>query len=448
MKMSTLSSKHAKKKENTYFLQSCSKVVLLLCLAAFLRYLVMSSKYQTIIANHFEISTPICSWKRVQEGLFLLSRNIDPYDGDLLHETPTALIFYKIMSQNVFRDVSLMFIFFDIGTALLLYAATRHYAKQFHQEHRDRTKYPKDVHEYLPSEGYYEKVPLYVLVAFLFNPYTFLGCVGYSTAGIHNFFLALFVFGMVYGSPIVSSLALAICSSVSFYPLILLSPLYIYYSQVYKSKTKALLVVLYFLTYVYLITFYNNSLSKSFKFINNVYGSIWTVPDLQPNIGLFWYFFTEVFDHFRELFIHSFQINATILYLVPLSIKFSNRPFILTIALLFLITIFKSYPCLSDLGFVLSFLPNFLHLYAFCQQGVIVGVILFMTSCLAPTLWHLWIYSASANANFYFGVTLAYAIAQIFLVTDILFAQTKWEFTLKHGREAKIDGEDADLSLE
>lgn len=408
----------------------------------------MTSKYQTIISNHVEVSTPLSSWKRVLEGTFLFSNNVNPYDGDLLHETPLAIKFYKVMLQYVFKNVNLMFIAFDLGTGLLLCLASRKYAKEFQHKHKDKTKFPRDVLEYLPDENFSQKVIIYVLMAILFNPYSLLGCVGHSTMGIHNFFLSLFIFGMVFGSVLVSSLALAICATVSFYPVVLILPLCIYFVKIHKSKSRATLVAASFIIFVGLITLYNSNYGKDFSFVKNVYGCILTVPDLQPNIGLFWYFFTEMFDHFRDLFIFSFQINATILYLVPLSIRFRNRPFVLTVALLFLIAIFKSYPCLSDLGFVLSLLPNFLHLFSFCQQGFVVGVILLMTSSLAPVLWHLWIYSASANANFYFGVTLAYAIAQIFLVTDILFAQTKWEFSLKHGKEIKIDGEDGVLSLE
>lgn len=69
-------------------------------------------------------------------------------------------------------------------------------------------------------------------------------------------------------------------------------------------------------------------------------------------------------------------------------------------------------------------------------------------------VWYLWIYCNSANANFYFGTTLAFASAQvswyyfyfsmqkwnptifvpqIFLVTDLLFASNKREFCLREG---------------
>ncbi|XP_050294955.1 phosphatidylinositol glycan anchor biosynthesis class U protein [Anthonomus grandis grandis] len=421
---------------------------LLLTLGALLRFIIMISKYQIIISNHIEVSTPLSSWKRVLEGIFLFSKGVNPYEGDLLHETPLAIHIYKYILENVFRNVHLMFIAYDLGTGLLLYFSALKYVKDLVDEHRNKDKFSKDMWEHLPNEDFMRRLPVYVLMAFLFNPYSILGCVGHSTVGIHNFFLSLFIFGMVYGSAIVSSAALALCASISFYPVILILPLAIYFVKIHGCYKQSALSVVCFLISLLLITMYNSNFGKDFTFVRNVYGCILTVPDLQPNIGLFWYFFTEMFDHFRDLFIYSFQINATILYLVPLSVRFRNTPFILTFALLFLITIFKSYPCLSDLGFVLSLLPNFLHLFPFCQQGFIIGVMLLMTTCLAPVLWHLWIYSASANANFYFGVTLAHAIAQIFLVTDVLFTQTKWEYLLKHGKDTKIDGENGILTLE
>lgn len=63
-------------------------------------------------------------------------------------------------------------------------------------------------------------------------------------------------------------------------------------------------------------------------------------------------------------------------------------------------------------------------------------------------LWHLWIYAGSANANFYFGATLAFCTGQIFLITDLLFAYVKREFCLYHGQKIMIDGEEARILLE
>lgn len=79
--------------------------------------------------------------------------------------------------------------------------------------------------------------------------------------------------------------------------------------------------------------------------------------DLQPNIGLFWYFFTEMFEHFRTLFLYTFQMNATILYLFPLTIKLHKKPLLLATILTALITIFRSYPCIGDVAFYMSLFP-------------------------------------------------------------------------------------------
>ena len=44
------------------------------------------------------------------------------------------------------------------------------------------------------------------------------------------------------------------------------------------------------------------------------------VSDLTPNMGLFWYFFTEMFEHFRMFFLWVFQLNA-FFYCIPMTIK-------------------------------------------------------------------------------------------------------------------------------
>ncbi|XP_023017111.1 phosphatidylinositol glycan anchor biosynthesis class U [Leptinotarsa decemlineata] len=417
--------------------------------AVILRYCLMISKYQTVIANHIEVSTPLNSWKRVSEGLYLLSNNINPYNGDLLHETPFSLYIYKNILLLFQGRTDLMFITFDIITGWILYLVTRLYVNELYKnEEVTRKTYAKDAVDNLLKPDKVLMFPYYALLSFLFNPFTLLSCAGHSTTVFHNLFLSLLLLSMVQGIPIVCGIFLALCSSVSFYPVVLVIPVFLYFSNVHNSTFKALFTVKIFLLSAFLIVAFCTDLLQDFGYLKNVYGCILTVPDLQPNIGLFWYFFTEMFDHFRELFIFAFQINASVLYLVPLSIKFRKQPFLLTVAVLFLISIFKSYPSIGDVGFVFSLLPCFTHLFKYSQQGFLVGVILLVSTSLAPIVWYLWIYCNSANANFYFGVTLAFAIAQIFLLTDLLFAQVKREFILKHGKDRTVDGEDGILCLE
>ena len=52
---------------------------------------------------------------------------------------------------------------------------------------------------------------------------------------------------------------------------------------------------------------------------------------------------------------------------------------------------------------------------------------------LGPMMHQMWIYNGSANSNYFFAINLVFGVAQILLVTDLLFAQTKREFYLKNG---------------
>ncbi|WAR11372.1 PIGU-like protein [Mya arenaria] len=72
----------------------------------------------------------------------------------------------------------------------------------------------------------------------------------------------------------------------------------------------------------------------STRFLPATTGFILGVPDLTPNLGVFWYFFTEMFEHFRPFFICVFQINA-FLFTVPLAIKLKDHPIFLLTDLLF-----------------------------------------------------------------------------------------------------------------
>lgn len=81
-------------------------------------------------------------------------------------------------------------------------------------------------------------------------------------------------------------------------------------------------------------------------------------------------------------------------------------------------------------------------------HNFIVGATMLVTSILGPAVWYLWIYANSANANFYFGMTLVYCTAQIFLVTDLYFAYIKREFCLRNGMQVTIDGKEARIALE
>lgn len=82
------------------------------------------------------------------------------------------------------------------------------------------------------------------------------------------------------------------------------------------------------------------------------------------------------------------------------------------------------------------------------QQMFISGVSIVLTTVLAPVLWDLWIFWGSANANFYFGATLAFITAQIFFLTDLAFAYVKRDFLLINGTKRILGGKVAKMVLQ
>ena len=78
----------------------------------------------------------------------------------------------------------------------------------------------------------------------------------------------------------------------------------------------------------------------SWDFLRSTYGFLLSVSDLAPNVGIFWYFFTEVFDHFRTFFVFVFQIHAFI-YVAPMTIRLRHYPLFLSFSLLALTAVFR-----------------------------------------------------------------------------------------------------------
>ncbi|OXU23368.1 hypothetical protein TSAR_012475 [Trichomalopsis sarcophagae] len=427
-------------------------------LAGALRLLLMNSDYQSVIADRVEVSTALNSWKRITEGVYLHNIGVDPYSGDLLHETPLGLVTFDFI-QKYFPTylIWLLFVITDLVTALLLGITATYYIKESidrdkEEEAKRDTKAKTDPDNNFSLITSPSKTSVfYVSAAYLFNPYIVLNCVGLTTTVFTNFLIAVTLLAIIKRSIIPFCLTIALLTLQGLYPVCLIVPAIIYIikdshiDEVAGKIARILMTFFAMLAALFILSFY---IMGSWSFLKSTIGFILLVPDLRPNIGLYWYFFTEMFEHFRSLFIASFQINVSLLFIVPLALRLRKDPMLLAFSYLAIDAIFKSYPCIGDVGFYLSLLPLWRHLFRHMQQGFIVGCFVLFCTVFAPTVWHQWIYSRSANANFYFGVTLAFAIAQIFLLTDILFANVKREFALRHGLTNEVNGNKAKLLLE
>jgi GPI-anchor transamidase subunit U len=262
-----------------------------------------------------------------------------------------------------------------------------------------------------------------------------MNAVGQTTTVFSNLFLAMTLYGTSKNMKLLSLISLALETQKNFYPVILIVPVALMLSEGSKSKKRSFILYTALFIGIFSGLQYLNYhlMGSSWGFFDSTYAFIMSCKDLTPSIGIFWYFFTEMFDHFRELFLYTFQFNTTILYLIPLSLIFKNEPEFLFAILLSLTTIFRSYPCIGDICFYLSLIPLWSRFSSFMAHNFIVISTFIITSVLGPVVYYLWIYENSANANFFFGVTLVFCTANIFLVTDMIFSSLKRKFCLENG---------------
>ena len=164
-------------------------------------------------------------------------------------------------------------------------------------------------------------------------------------------------------------LALGLASYLSLYPALLLAPLILLCFDAKHKSEKSIPSIVYFgvsqatafVGSIACLVSESFLLTGSWKFISSTYGVHLLLPDLTPNAGLWWYFFIEIFDSFREFFIGVFWLHLGA-YVGGLCVRLRAQPLFVITTLLGLCAIFKPYPSISDTALYLSLLPCYRHI--------------------------------------------------------------------------------------
>src|SRR5438045_9789083 len=105
-------------------------------------------------------------------------------------------------------------------------------------------------------------------------------------------------------------LTLAFASYLSLYPFLLFPPLALLcYDRLPRGKGEQSLTSYLFgtvsvlLASLYVLLYMSYHITGSWEFMHSTYGVQLLLPDLTPNVGLWWYFFIELFDSFRGFFL-------------------------------------------------------------------------------------------------------------------------------------------------
>ena len=304
-------------------------------------------------------------------------------------------------------------------------------------------------HVKLPSPRFKSLDGTIIAAAYSFSPFTILSCLGRSPSLLSNTAIIQAVLNAQTGNGVRAMLALAFGAYLSMYPALFLPPILLMLHQSPgDSKTafqSALVNLGYFSTalagLIGSTVFITGNL---WEFISSCYGMQLTVPDLTPNVGLWWYFFIEIFDSFRDFFIGVFWLHMAG-YVGGMSFRLSKEPLFVVTSLAGLFAVFKPYPSIADVSLYLGFLPMYQHIlprkehptvplagladlhshtiHLRCSIGSIVFLALGPGIPLPLDLCRIW------QRELFYAITLVWSLGLTILIGDTLFAvlRDEWE---------------------
>ncbi|KAF2192151.1 PIG-U-domain-containing protein [Zopfia rhizophila CBS 207.26] len=398
---------------------------LLFGLAAAVRLLLFTAfpSLPNLLAGRVEISTPVTSFKRLQEGLFLYTHNVSPYDGGIFHQAPLLLPLFSLLPNPSYHPFATNFLYTIVdllgANALMQVAET---AQSVTPRLFKSTR--KDLRWSSIAIG----------ASFLFNPFTVATCIARPTSALTNLFIFLAMAKASQGASITFVLALSFASYLAMHPILLLPPLLLLCYDVRATKSKSAPNPLIFTavhvfglaTALGVLLYLSALLTGSWEFLAATYGVRLLLPDLTPNVGLWWYFFTEMFDSFREFFLGVFWLHV-VSYVGGLTIRLRRQPLFVAATLTGIFAVFSPYPSIADATLYLSLVPLFRHLFPLMRYTFLASSTILYTSFLGPAFYYLWIYAGSGNANFFYAITLVWSLGLSVIVGDSLYAALRDE---------------------
>lgn len=435
-------------------------------LAILLRYFLFFAGAPSYVEEQLTLTTPVTSFLRLKEGLFLLDGGTSPYAGGTCHHPPLLLLILFPLRHSPALVHFTLVVAIDVAIALLLrllavkFLAAKARAGRSWMEAsiaRPPTKDDKgELKGALPlsldvaPENFEAVSPAFVGLSYLFNPFVIFSCLAFSLQNIHHLAVcaAIALAGCGRGGPAAAMLAVAlyVCP---WTPIVLVLPVaYLAYERglastgedasaeasAYSRSKDSLVGDWCFVKYlvffsVGVVLLFGCLLGASvaamegqLHFLQAAFLSVLSVQDLTPNVGLFWYIFIEVFDRYRMLFLIAFHAHV-LFYAVPLHLRLGCHrpigPWLQCAAAVGILTIFKPYPTAGDYGLMLSMLLIHFELirecekaFAFLLSGLLFGLVMF------PTMTLVWLGRNAGNANFAYNMTLVVTVFASLLLSE------------------------------
>ena len=414
------------------------------------------------LMTRVELQTPASSWESMEEGTFLYQRGISPYQGSLFHNQPLLLKFFvqlQTISSVVNIDLPFVFILIcDVLTGYSLFKCCESFLESRMEEEKQlaNTEYDKDAYKcFSANRRTPEASAKIVTLAYLLNPFTIISCACKTTLPIeHMLYARLILFCLrknLYGASVILSLA----TYLFMWPLLLWVPVCYLFSETPRSNDGQLkkqcsvtslingsvvFCILAAMTAFLMVASYY-SCNESTDFFFSTWGFQFIIPDLQPNVGLHWYFYMEMFDQYRTFF--TLMINSiTLLICIPLCWKFADNRIAPVYSAMYFIAIYKSYPTFGDVSLCLALVPMIAQNFSL-MRNLLFTFLLFL-ACLAsmPAMYHVWV--VTFNPNFFYAISLIYGTVQMLIWSDVIFSMNRREFLYRNGLKYPLD-EDGNL---
>ncbi|KAL8655458.1 MAG: hypothetical protein Q9210_000855 [Variospora velana] len=275
---------------------------------------------------------------------------------------------------------------------------------------------------------------LAVGAAFLFNPFTIATCLARPTTVFSNCAIVCAIAAAVDRRPVKSMLALVFAAYFSLYPALLLPPLILLChdqsvgTKSSLSNTASRLLPFFVGSLTWLLATSYVLTGFSWEFIRSTYGVHLLLPDLTPNVGLWWYFFIEMFDPFRAFFLGVFWLHL-VSYVGGLCLRLRKQPLFVLTTLLGIFAVFQPYPSIADASLYFSLVPLYSHIFPLMRYTFFAIATVLYATLLGPAFYYLWIYAGSGNANFFYAITLVWSLGLSIVVGECLFAvlRDEWE---------------------
>ncbi|GLB37782.1 putative cell division cycle protein 91 [Lyophyllum shimeji] len=376
------------------------------------RLLLSLTSLPDVLKDNHLLSSALTSYSNLQEGIYLFQNGVDPYSGGSFRHSPIFLSLFTTLLPVTGAGSSILWTLCDAVGAWALINIWR--ARQrVSSSQRD---------------------PL-IAAMYLLNPYVCLPSLARSTSSFENTLMLLSLMFASQGRVSASLLSLAFLVHLSLSSILILTPLLLLLlidpvSRLASPKSLRTLGVDFRLLLpnlgVFLLCFCTFAVaatlvSGGWAWIPQTWGANLTLPDLTPNTGLWWYFFTEMFDHFRPFFLMVFSVHLLI-YIAPICIKFQYDPLYAAFLLIGILGTFKAYPTLSDPGLFLSMIAIFPEVYPHLRHPIVTGLLHLHAALLMPLFNQLWLNQGTGNANFYYASTLVFACSNGAALIDCMWA--------------------------